>query len=817
MVTWDPDGAGPLTPRIVCGGSFTVAGGVPAAGIAMLDPATNRFTPLATSIDGNIDDMVVLPSNELAVAGNFRRIDGVAAAGVATFNGATWTGLATSLSGGSGFVSALAVLPSGVLVIGGSFNAINGVAANNIAQFNGASWAPLAGGVDAGVSALAVRANGTLVVGGHFTTAFQTFGSLPVGRIAQFQGGSWSALGTGVSFFGGLLPASVTSIVEVGNLLVVGGNFALAGGQPAGNLAYFGIGGWSAPAQFLGAPVSRLRVTAPGTVAVCGSFTQIGALQAAGIALLVPGTTSVFTPLGTGLGGKRYSLATDVVAFGNDLFVGGSFAVAGAVSACDIARFSAGAWNAIGGGRGLRGDPAWTTQPFAQVDNSPQVRAIGTFAGNTIVGGTFANADGGPLESIAEWNGSSFLPLGPGLNGRVATLTTMSNGNLFAGGSFTAAGTVVARAAATWNGTTWREVGGGITGTVECAITLANGDLVVGGSFSMAGGVPANNVALFDGSSWRPLGAGLPGTVFALAEMPNGLLVAGGSFLMGGTGDNLAMFGGVWRTVDSGTDAPVRALRLRPDGRLLVGGLFTRVGATPAGGLALWDGNNLTGFADTDGSVFALEFTSSGNLVVGGVFQRVNGVRARNLAIFDGSQFRALGSGANRIVRALRLTGAERLGVGGDFSLLDDLANHRFGELVTSCAASSTGIGAGCGSTTLAPLSLPQIGTNYRALAAGMPPLVIATTVLGASQIAVPLQTAFPVAAPNCTVFASPDILDSQLVVGGSQEVGFAIPLTPAFVGANWFFQLIALELDANGAVVGATSSNAFRLTVGAF
>ena len=64
---------------------------------------------------------------------------------------------------------ALAVSGSN-LYAGGDFTTAGSNAANYIAQWNGSSWSPLGSGMNSGVFALAVS-GGTLYVGGDFTTA----------------------------------------------------------------------------------------------------------------------------------------------------------------------------------------------------------------------------------------------------------------------------------------------------------------------------------------------------------------------------------------------------------------------------------------------------------------------------------------------------------------------------------------------------------------------------------------------------------------------------------------------------------------------
>jgi hypothetical protein len=117
-------------------------------------------------------------------------------------------------------VVALAV-SGGTLFAGGDFTTAGGTAANYIAQWNGSSWSALGSGMGGvtypNVSALAVS-GGALYAGGDFTTA----GGSAATNIAQWNGTSWSALGSGVN-------STVSALAVSGSTLYAGGSFTTAG------------------------------------------------------------------------------------------------------------------------------------------------------------------------------------------------------------------------------------------------------------------------------------------------------------------------------------------------------------------------------------------------------------------------------------------------------------------------------------------------------------------------------------------------------------------------------------------------------------
>ena len=95
---WDPDGAGPLAPVIVCGGAFRAIGPLVARGVAAYDPLTQQWSALGGGVDGEVHDFAVLPNGNLVVGGSFANAGGAPAACVAVWNGAVWSALGAGLT-----------------------------------------------------------------------------------------------------------------------------------------------------------------------------------------------------------------------------------------------------------------------------------------------------------------------------------------------------------------------------------------------------------------------------------------------------------------------------------------------------------------------------------------------------------------------------------------------------------------------------------------------------------------------------------------------------------------------------------------------
>ncbi|MBZ0151406.1 MAG: hypothetical protein K8J09_07725 [Planctomycetes bacterium] len=220
---------------------------------------------------------------------------------VARWNGTAWSTLG---SGFAGSIFALARLPNGEVVAGGNFTAAGGVVANNIARWNGTTWSPLGAGVGSSVNALAVLPNGDLIAGGHFDTA----GVLPASRVARWDGTDWHPLGAGMST---TFPPSIYYDVESllalpdGDLLAAG-SFDVADGAIVNGITRWNGASWEPVAGGVGGGGSAfaLAMTTTGRVAVGGSFSLAGGLPAGKLAWLDATCPATTTTIGTGCTGS---------------------------------------------------------------------------------------------------------------------------------------------------------------------------------------------------------------------------------------------------------------------------------------------------------------------------------------------------------------------------------------------------------------------------------------------------------------------------------------------------------------------------------
>ena len=759
---WDPDGAGPLAPRVVIGGTFVAAGDAPATNIATFDPATGSWSALGNGVggfDAVVRALAVLPNGDLVAGGAFPT---PATGAIARWDGVAWTTI-----GAANHVRALAVLPNGDLVAAGSFASIGGVVANGIARWNGLAWSGIGSGLQGGANALLVLANGDLIVGGGFTTA----GGLPANNIARWNGASWSSLGAGTN-------GAVRALTSLPNGDVsAAGPFTTAGGVAANGIARWNGSTWSpVPGAY---PAISLGVL-PGGDLVAGFDGAVYRFGGGAPALLgdVEGVVETITTLANG-----------------KLVVGGWIESIDTVNVASVASWNGAGWSQLGSGVPW---PALVAAVTALHD------------GDVVLQATYHE---GPA-ALLRWNGSSLTSIGDGSN--VATLATATNGDVVAGGWFTSMGAVVANRIARWNGASWSGLGTGMNGSVRDVLPLPNGDVLACGEFTNAGGMPADRVARWNGSQWSAVGSGLPNYAFALEVTAAGEVVVGGTFAPSTV---VRWTGSAWVPLGQ-LQGVVHDLARLPGGDLVAVG---DLGA-PFHGVARWDGTAWLALAGglSNGTAqmtaSAVEVLPDGDVVVGGRFDLAGGVPVQDLARWDGTAWsplaRVVGGKPTDLARA-----PDGTLVVGSVLRVDGVVSAGFAQLRPSCRAAAVWSAAGCagsgGPDVLAATSLPWTHSTYRALASGLPTSALALDVYGFVTVAVPLAVVAPQGLPGCTLGVAPDFVATLVPVGGAATTALTIPDTAALAGLVLHQQVVALDLAAGGALVAVTASNRLTLTVG--
>ena len=658
--------------NLYVGGSFSMAGSVPAAHVAAWNTHDEVWSTLSEGVNGHVHALGIAPDGSLYVGGDFTEAGGQPAAYIARWNPdtATWH----SLGGGlNGEVDALTVDAAGRVYVGGAFTSAGGQTAWHVAAWDPdtAAWSPLGGGVDDQVYAIATGTNGHVYAGGIFTSA----GGNPASYIAEWDGTNWLAMGGGMD---DVVAALETD--QAGNVYAAG-YFLMAGGTASRAVARWDGANWqpmplgvSCHAISLDYHESEQAIYAAGwvTCSAGDDATRVirwkdgvweGVLSVNGMitAVLSDAVTNVYAaglftaanlnstchgitrwdgatahPLGDGLDG-----AVDALAASTDgrVYAGGWFReIAGNTNCLHVAMWDSDtlAWTNLG-------DGADGGVLALAVDQQHRLWA----------GGIFTHVDGVAADRVARWDGSSWTNLGAGFNGVVHALAVASNQDVYAAGCFTASGTQTVAHVARWTGTTWTNLGAGIPGDHSYfsifAMTLDQaGHLYVGGWFTNSGGTKASNIAMWDlhDETWSNLGVGVSESleVYALATDAAGRLYAGGCFTNAGplATSHIAMWkpeDQTWTNLGSGVNCRVRAIEIDADGDVVVGGEFTQAGGQPAYGIARWDGTNWFPLGvGVEGLVYALESDHRGWLHVGGDFRVAGGKNSAYAALFIPAQ-----------------------------------------------------------------------------------------------------------------------------------------------------------------------------------
>lgn len=254
LTVWD----GGQGPELYAGGTFTMADGTPAGGIARWNGTS--WSDVGSHPPYAITDFAIFDNGmgpALYAAGGFR---------IWRFDGSTWSEIACFPSPGG--ISKLAVFDDGdgpAIFVGGNFTQIGGISASRLARFDGFNWAPVGEGIPAHlpglngqIDALGVYDDGTrseLVVSGRFDSV----GALTVRCFA-----GWRACSTPVDTL--CFGDGTTRACPCGNQGAVGRGCAWHNGPAGAELAASG----SPASDDVLLTASGMPLSAPSTVFLKG-------------------------------------------------------------------------------------------------------------------------------------------------------------------------------------------------------------------------------------------------------------------------------------------------------------------------------------------------------------------------------------------------------------------------------------------------------------------------------------------------------------------------------------------------------------------
>ena len=517
---------------------------------------------------------------------------------------------------------------NGGIVVAGSFDWAGTIAAGKVAFWDGVSWSAIGEPFDADVRALAVH-GGELYAGGDFTTS----GASPISGLARWDGAAWQEVGGGVDW------GSVYALASFGGEIVAAGDFqsVVDGSVSVGCIAGWDGASWS---DFNGGTydgyIEDLQVF-DGSLYATGFFMEMGSAWATHVAYWDGSSWNEMNGGLLGEFGEPYEAeGFDLDLFDGELVVAGWFAEVGGMMSEGLA-----AWNGF----------TWTE----------------TFLGAGFIDG---------IQTVAEWNGSmlvhhpnwglwiwngiywSNLTTDYGMGCNVMKDTSLG---YFVGGWFngidSSSATHVVRLDA---GGGWHTLGSGLGMDARVSAFAAwDGKLIAGGKFNKAGEIYASDIAAWDGTAWSPLGSGLDyvytAEVRALAEH-GGDLIVGGFFTSAGGGavSHVARWdGATWHAMGSGS------MNLGVSGLVSTGGELYATGSFGSGwGLGRWDGvdwqpqgGGISGSVQVMHDIVAYD----GGVALAGAFTSVGGVPAEGVAFWDGVAWQSIGAGISGYVYDLHV------------------------------------------------------------------------------------------------------------------------------------------------------------------
>lgn len=314
-----------------------------------------------------------------------------------------WSALSTGMSGGVTNVRAMVQGIDGTLYIGGDFTDAGGSGADYLAAYdpntNTFSVVGSATAINSTVYSLALAADGSIIIGGAFSNAD---GIAAADRIVRFTPGvGYSAIGAS----GADNTVFVVFVARNGDIYA-GGSFLDIGGSGADKAGRWNGSAWSALASVttFNLTVFAFTEALDGTVIVGGQFTNAGGIaEGDGIVAYNP-TANTIAAMGSGLNSIVEALATGLNGI---IYAGGAFTASGSNPMEYLAQ-----WNGV----------TFLSIGNADFIGAGDVRTIRVLRDGTLLfGGVWNGITGVPFtDSVARWNGATFLNVDVDLPGLVA-------------------------------------------------------------------------------------------------------------------------------------------------------------------------------------------------------------------------------------------------------------------------------------------------------------------------------------------------------------------------------------------------------------
>jgi Domain of unknown function (DUF5122) beta-propeller len=320
--------------------------------------------------------------------------------------------------------------------------------------------------------------------------------------------------------FNGGVNGTILSMVNLPNGdIVVGGEFSVAGGVPAHNIARWDGAAWHPLGEGVDGWVPIIRARANGRIVVLGNYSSTDGVNLQVDLREWDGTA--WNPIPLTVGGRWPLLANSVssmfVLRDDSLIIFGQLTTLNQLPITTSARFAGGTWTQHGSPGSL--GSLWPSEVTVLLESeNGAMRGFGTF--RTVandVRPTEASFDGQVWREVTTPTPSA---------GRPKAYFQADDGSEYIGGNMLfwngQNGPLLKRR----NGVISQLAPSTHTGHSVNAFSRMNSQrLLVGGSLP-----DLNNIAILDGDILRPIGTGTNGTVTTILELPNRKVVIGGSF-----------------------------------------------------------------------------------------------------------------------------------------------------------------------------------------------------------------------------------------------------------------------------------------------
>ena len=231
----------------------------------------------------------------------------------------------------------------------------------------------------------------------------------------------------------------------------------------------------------------------------------------------------------------QYAITT----YNGNLVVGGQSGNGGTFNS-GIMQWNGSTWSSVGTG----------------IQGGGSIYALIVYNGNLIAVGGFENIGGVKVNGIAQWNGTSWSIIGnkgieSASNGNVSCLD-IYNGNLIAGGYFDSINGIHVNSIAQWNGITWTPLGNGFGAySASCGTLLNyNGNLIATGLFDSAGTFQLSNLAQWNGTVWDTVRLSDYGDIMKYGENGGGV-VWNGNLVLRANSTIIEWNGNQWSTINN--------------------------------------------------------------------------------------------------------------------------------------------------------------------------------------------------------------------------------------------------------------------------